>query len=564
MSGALALGLLLLAQVSVRSEVDASKVGVEDPVQLTVTVEGVAPLPEEVALPTLHNLKVLGGPSVSTQISIVNGQMSQARVYTWVLRPLAPGPAEVGMSRVRLAGGDKTAPAIPIEVVPGSIRPRERPAPADPFLTDPFGEDPFEGLRGRQRRGPEPKLFVEVHVSRTQLHVGEPLLLAYSLYTQAAVTNLQFSEAPQYPGFWAEDLERPRALPGGEAVSVGGEPYRRVTIVEKLLYPTKGGPLTIPAVSVKIALARTGFFDTGVVVARSTKPVAVTVEPIPDEPGFTGAVGRFRASAALDRAGLPLGEAATLRFRVEGSGNLKWIDRGPEVSVPGAKVYPPQVKSDLRAERSGISGAKTWEYVVVPQTAGSLELPSLAFSYYDPSAGRILRAESAPLALSVEGAAGSSAPAVPVATRAASGALALRSELDRPRSLPSLGGPAVGLFAGLVLLLHGGIAGAARLGEWRRRRAGRTAPRRSVQGALGELERVARGGMSKEAAALLIEKALHELFGPVEDGGGERERAARAILEELHFVRYAPQLGDYSETLRDLASRASEVVRRWA
>jgi hypothetical protein len=250
---------------------------------------------------------------------------------------------------------------------------------------------------------------------------------------------------------------------------------------------------------------------------------------------------------------------------VEGSGNLKWIDRGPEVGVPGAKVYPPQVKSDLRAERSGISGAKTWEYVVVPQTAGSLEVPSLAFSYYDPSAGRILRAESAPLALRVEGATGSALPVPPAASRAPGGALALRSELDRPsRRLPALGGPAVGVFAGLVLLLHAGLAGAARLGERRRRRAGRTAPRRSVRGALGDLERVARGGMSKEAAALLIEKTLDELFGPVEDGGGERERAARSILEELRFVRYAPQLGDYSETLRELAARASEVVRRWA
>ncbi len=44
----------------------------------------------------------------------------------------------------------------------------------------------------------------------------------------------------------------------------------------------------------------------------------------------------------------------------------------------------------------------------------------------------------------------------------------------------------------------------------------------------------------------------------------DRARAVRALLSEVHFVRYAPQLGDYSETLGDLAGRAAEAVKRWA
>jgi hypothetical protein len=79
------------------------------------------------------------------------------------------------------------------------------------------------------------------------------------------------------------------------------------------------------------------------------------------------------------------------------------------------------------------------------------------------------------------------------------------------------------------------------------------------------LERAGGGGLTKEAAATLIEKTLHDVFGPLEgEEDGERGRAARAILQEVHFLRYAPQLGDYSETIRDLAARAREVVRRWA
>ncbi|HXB56690.1 MAG TPA: BatD family protein [Vicinamibacteria bacterium] len=544
----------------VRSEVDARKVGIDDPLELTITAEG--QLQEEVALPALRNLQVAGGPSVSTQFSFVNGVTSQSKTYTYVLQPVMVGKAEVGPVRARMAGGERTAPAISIEVVAGSIRPRERP----PRAADPFSEDPFSSfLRGA--RGPEPKLFVEAVPSRTTLHVGEPLLFTYYLYTQATVTDVKFVEAPQYAGFWAEDLERGNTPPAGEGVTVGGESYRRFPIIQKLLFPTRPGRLTLPASSLKLGIQRQSVFDRGGVVQRSTRPVVVVAEPIPDEPGFSGAVGRFQATATLDRSTLALGEAATLRFRVEGSGNLKWLDRAPEVRLPGARVYPPQVKSEIKAEPGGMRGAKTWEFVVVPQTSGTLEIPSLAFSYFDPQAGRILRAETPALPLRVGGGnAAADAPAPPAAAKEAATSLALRADLDPARQrLPVLSGLSLALIAGVGLLVHAGIWGAAR---WRERGPGgegRLAPRRSARAALNALERAGAGGLTKEAAATLIEKTLHDVFGPLEGGeDGERVRAARVILQEVEFVRYAPQLGDYTETIRDLAARAREVVRRWA
>ncbi len=78
------------ASFTLRSEVDARKVGVEDQVQLTITVEG-SGAPDEIPLPALTNLEVVGGPYQSTQVSIVNGRMSQSRSYTYALQPRASG-----------------------------------------------------------------------------------------------------------------------------------------------------------------------------------------------------------------------------------------------------------------------------------------------------------------------------------------------------------------------------------------------------------------------------------------------------------------------------------------
>jgi hypothetical protein len=561
---ALAAALVLAALVAsaasytVRSEVDATRIGVEDQVQLTISLEG-SEAPDAVTLPAFTNLVVAGGPFQSTQVSIVNGRMTQVRSWTYVLQPQGEGRAGVGP----VTAGDEIAPAITIEVVAGSVRsspPQRR--------RDPFGTDPFEGFLGRRRGArTEPKVLIEASPSHRTLHVGEPLLLTYHLYTQVQVADLQFKDAPQYTGFWVEDLERPQTLPSGEAATVSGEAYRRFPIIQKLLFPTKSGTLTVPAATLRIGVPARGFFDDGQVIERSTKPITVTVAALPDVPGFSGAVGSFRARATLDRDTLPLGDAALLRLRLEGTGNLKWIDRPPTVEVAGAKVYPPQVKSDLKATPQGIRGSRTWEFVVVPETSGTLEVPAVAFPYFDPKTEAVVTTETAPLPLRVEGGtAATGSPAAPAPTLGDGGALPLRADLDAAVSaVPTPGGRTVAALAALVLLGHAGLWGAGLVRGAFRSVGGRTTPVRSVRAALRDIERAGRSGMTKEQAAALLDKGLHEAFGDVADtDGSERARAVRALLSEVHFVRYAPQLGDYSETLGDLAARAARAVKRWA
>jgi hypothetical protein len=550
------------ADYSIRSEVDATRIGVEDQVQLTISLEGEGP--DSIAMPTLSNLTVAGGPYQSSQVSIVNGRMTQTRSWTYVLQPRTVGAAEVGP----VTAGEETAPAIPIEVVEGRLRSREPARRADPFGRDPFGADPFESFFGRRRapRG-EPKLQVEAVPSRTEVRVGEPVLFTFYLYTQVAVSNLNFKEAPQFAGFWTEDLEPPSNPPSGEAATLGGETYRRFPIMQKLLFPTRAGTLEIPPTTLRIVLASRGFFDDGQVVERSTRPVSVSVTSLPDVAGFSGAVGRFQARATLDKETVALGEAALLRFRVDGTGNLKWIDRPPTIEVAGAKLYPPQVKSDLEVTAQGIRGSRTWEYVLVPETSGTLEVPAVDFQFFDPGAAQLVTSTTDALTLRVEGGTVATGPVLPAAAPSLGdgGALPLRSDLDPGvLALPALGGRTVALLALLTLLAHGVLWGGGLVRGAFRRVGGRTTPVRSVRAALRDIERAGKAGMAKEQAAALLDKGLHEAFGEVEDDGSEKARAVLALLSEVHFVRYAPQLGDYSETLKDLAARAAAAVRRWA
>jgi hypothetical protein len=211
-------------------------------------------------------------------------------------------------------------------------------------------------------------------------------------------------------------------------------------------------------------------------------------------------VGRFQATATVDRSDLGLGDAATLRFRVEGGGNLKWVDRGPEVTVNGAKVYPPQVKSDFHTSATGITGSRTWEYVVVPQTAGTLEIPSLAFSYFDPSAARIVRSTTPAIPLRVAGGAPvAGLPALPSSPRALArgGPLRLRTDLGPTGSGGRLLPPwsAGSRSRRCCCTARCGAASGSRACPCAARRAD---PRRAAPRRLRDLDRVGRERMSKE------------------------------------------------------------------
>jgi hypothetical protein len=216
-----------------------------------------------------------------------------------------------------------------------------------------------------------------------------------------------------------------------------------------------------------------------------------------------------------------------------------------------------------------MKGSKVWEFVVVPETSGELEIAPLRFSFFDPAARVVKRVETARLPLRVEGGTVSAAAPSTRSVQAAAGGLALRSDLDLPfYALPAPGARALLAGFALVVLLHAALAAGVRLSDRRRVATGRSGARRSIRGAIAELERARRGGLTKEEAAALIERTLHGVFGPIEDGSGsaagERERAVRDLLKEVQFIRYAPQLGNYREKIRDVAGQAADVVRRWA
>jgi hypothetical protein len=100
----------------------------------------------------------VNGPSVSTQMNIVNGQVNQRTSYTYYLEPLDIGEYYIEPASVETEAGFLETEPVPIQVYPNPDNIIQPPSPSSrqPFLnfgnpwmdgdTDgrsPFGRDPF-------------------------------------------------------------------------------------------------------------------------------------------------------------------------------------------------------------------------------------------------------------------------------------------------------------------------------------------------------------------------------------------------------------------------------------
>ncbi len=574
--------------VAVQVSVDKPRPAADEYVRLTYTFTG-GGLSGALHVPSpipLRNLSVAGGPSRSEQVSFVNGVFSRTLAITYVLRPLAPGSAEIG--EATFGFGDKTVKAASylLEVGPA------RPANAAPRPQEPDADDPLAAFFRRRDAAPAPgaggaRPFVEFRVTpdRTTAYVGEEITLTYELLTQADVQGLEYIEPPRFPGLWAEDLEKPER-PEGRRDVVDGRTVMRFTLLKKVVSGLTPGSVTVPEAKIRTSVRGGpdpfgdpfGFFPQPKVLDLVAKPVTLKILAIPGRPDFKGPVGRFDLTAKADRSRVAAGDAVTIKVRLSGTGNLRTASEAPRLDVPGAKVYPPSTKTDP-SHLGRMQTSAEWSWVVVPTAPGPITIPPVSMEVFDPVEKRVVTMSTQPLTLVAETGAGGAAPA---AGAAATG-VAETTVPSAPRTPEAPAGPAPTPEVAAVDLSHGTVtlplwalaaipgaalaAGGAFIVARKRRR--RDAFRQALEPEPGE---------TKERAAARVDRALREALarrhglpetlGPAEllsslkDRGLPEARLAdvKALLDDVDFLRFAPQLGEYDARIREVRARAARVL----
>lgn len=538
--------------------------------EIKISVEGVQVpnIPDPVF--KLDNFRIVGGPSQSTGLTIVNGLPSASRSLTWQLMPRKLGRARVHSVEITIEGQPIAMGAREVEVIRES-RGRQQRGSADPFDRL-FSREPLERSRGYRRPLEAPRIFLRAEAWPASPYVGQQTLYTLNLYTQVDIHSVNPEGFPDFKGFWARVIPQPDQQP--EMVRVDGERFGRVVLIQRALFPRRAGELEIEPVAARM-MARIpeagplgSLMPRAREIVRQSNPVNVRVRELPaPPPGFHGAVGDMSLAAALEPRELAVGEAATLRLELSGKGHLQGI-RAPLIpEIPGIEVYPPQQQSEEKLQGRSVVGSRVWSFVLVPKRPGEWELPPVQVPYFEPRRARYEVASSSALELRVSGTASVPAAEGPAVTR----------HPIRTAALPAVGGSggswktAVPWLFGLPWLIAAVVLLARRRGA-----AGGMVPAR--RHLLRQLDEAAGEERPRQAAAL-IEEAWRELLAErwqvprgtpsTQWGRLLAERGADAgaagelmhLADDLHYLRYAPKLSSIAELREDLLERSRKLAR---
>ncbi|MDZ7845382.1 MAG: BatD family protein [Owenweeksia sp.] len=245
------------------------------------------------------------------------------------------------------------------------------------------------------------------------MYQGEPLVASYKLYfTNTKVTRPTIIEEPNFTGFYRKKLKIDRIPTSKE--NYRGEQYNTGIFDQMVLIPQQSGNLRPGEVQAQIPTQlptnQTDIF--GRRVTRTINQTAaenfpsIEVRPLPERgkpSGFGGAVGDYNFSVTLSRNELSANESITLTVKVSGTGNIKLIE-APEPEIPSAfEAFDPEYEENIRVNAAGMSGTKTYRYLLVPRYGGTYKIPELKFSYFDPRLERYLTLQSEELEVTVTG-----------------------------------------------------------------------------------------------------------------------------------------------------------------
>ncbi len=355
-SGAWVLALMTIgsAEAAVIASVDRSDIELNESFTLKITVDTAIDIEPDAS--ALDAEFFVGTRSQLSNTTIVNGQISRSRTWTYVLMAKREGALEIPPIVI---GAEQSKP-VPINV-----------------------RAPSNSLPG------EADIFVTTEVDHANTYVQAQLLYTVKVYRSVATRQPRLSE----PDIRGVDVLIEVA---GEERSyesiLNGKAYN---VVERVyaIFPQESGQVAIAPARFEARVLRDGRI-TGRKIFES-EAIDVVVNPIPRPPdGFPDAVWFPARDVTLSQSWsrepdrLPAGEPITRHITVTALGQLSTqipvIDPAVADSI---KIYPDKPELRDTAEASGIRAVRSDQYAMIGISPGEVHLPELQLPWWNIDAG---------------------------------------------------------------------------------------------------------------------------------------------------------------------------------
>jgi len=371
--------------------------------------------------PQISDFQVLGGPNQSTSMQYVNGSMSQSITYSFVLRAAKEGEFIIAPAKIKVGGNVIESNELTVNVIQGSSQASTQ--------SNSGGQ---QKAQTQTSSGDGKDLYARVEVSKRNAYLGEKITVDLKIYSRVTIVNFDDWKMPSFEGFWSKEATTNQQIQLQNEV-IDGVMYQTGLIKQLVLYPQKSGDITIDPMELSVIVRERssgrgrsvfdqffgGYEDSKRPIKSNS--VKIKVKPYPSgKPGdFSGLTGKLKMKASLDRAETKSNEAVNLKVTVSGDGNLYQL-RAPDLEFPpDIEVYDPKTSDNIKVSSNGISGSRTFEYVLIPRYAGDFKIGPFSLSYFDPSSGKFKTLTQEAFDLIVEKGEGEEAasPAVNIANK---------------------------------------------------------------------------------------------------------------------------------------------------
>lgn len=394
------------------SQVSKTKVTVGEIFQIAFTLEGQG---SNLTYPNFKDFDIYSGPNQSQSMSMVNGNFSQSTTISLFIAAKKEGKFVIGPATV-MAGNQKLeTKAITIEAVKTA---NQQQAGSSATQNNPQTQQntPQEKNQYASDINDE-EFFVRAFLNKTKCYKGEQVHLSYRIYSRYQILDFNPKQLMKsFDGFWNENDVNKGPFPLKTEV-VNGVNYYVVEIYNTYLFAQRSGKINIEPIEVEAAVRKQTkrpprniieqFFGTAgyddIVVKGKSKPLKIEVIELPTEnkPGnYTGAVGNFSYKAEITKDEVKANDAFNLKLTINGKGNIKLVDP-LKLNLPESfEIYDPKVNDNIKTN-GGVSGSKTYDYLIIPREKGDYTLNNFDFSYFDTDKKQYVTLPSPEIKLSV-------------------------------------------------------------------------------------------------------------------------------------------------------------------
>ncbi len=339
--------------------------------QITLELQGEVAALDPPALP-LQGLKIVAGPSVSSEFRWTNGRTSRRKRIEYTAVAMKSGPASVGPLTLRAGTQQVTFPRVDLNVK------------ADVALEGTSSEILSKMIGGGE------DLAVIAEAPPGPFVVGQQVVMRWFLYSSRTIHSLRLSEISSASGFWSE-VDRSKQESQVETVLVRGMPFQKVLVRQASLFPLRAGSLEVARVQVIIEVLDPledaggfGSFNRSASEKRR-RSQALALSVLPAAPD-AGAVGSYRMQCVkpiLSSTG-----QTSVTVAVRGDGNLR-LAEAPELVGPVDGEFTVDASSvRVVHNTSGVTMERTWNFVIRPNSAGAFRFPAIRFNSWDPATKR--------------------------------------------------------------------------------------------------------------------------------------------------------------------------------